>query len=243
MANDDKKTRYQRLDDLSSLLRSGEFLTVKQLAENLFVSTRTVSRDLDFLRQQGLPIEADRGRGGGVQLHHSWGAGKVNLTAQESIDLLISLAVAEKMNSPIFMGNMAAIRRKISASFSSNIRIHLQRLRSRLFIAPPASSSVIASLSDKQLRDIGFIHRGFVEMQALEIQYRSEKEELTRRVIEPHYLLLSFPVWYILAWDRLRDDIRMFRFDRIQSIKLADEFQLHHRAEFLQQLEFHSQSI
>jgi len=235
--------RIQRLEELTTLLQAGEFLTIAQLAESLGVSGRTLSRDLELLRERGLPIEADRGRGGGVQLHRNWRAGKVNLSTQESIDLLISLAVAEKMNSPIFMGNTASIRRKIIASFGADLKTKVQRLGSRIYISSPASGQVLSGFKPSANKDVELIHRAFVEMCSMDIQYQDEQGRKTQRHIEPHYVMLSYPVWYLLAWDNLRDDIRMFRFDRIGSIELGSGFKLHHRKEFLTQLEHYSQSI
>ena len=54
----------------------------------------------------------------------------------------------------------------------------------------------------------------FIDMKVLEIEYQSEKLEITRRVIEPQMFMLNWPIWYLLAWDELRNDVRMFRIDR-----------------------------
>jgi predicted DNA-binding transcriptional regulator YafY len=42
------------------------------------------------------------------------------------------------------------------------------------------------------------------------------------------------PVWYALAWDRLRDDVRFFRIDRIHRIQpMQSEFRLRRPDPFL----------
>ncbi|MGO9838616.1 MAG: helix-turn-helix transcriptional regulator [Polyangiaceae bacterium] len=67
---------------------------------------------------------------------------------------------------------------------------------------------------------------GFFEQRAIEIEYRTERETTTR-VVEPHYLLLAWPAWYLLVWDHLRDAIRTLRLDRIESARVtAKSFQL-----------------
>jgi predicted DNA-binding transcriptional regulator YafY len=43
------------------------------------------------------------------------------------------------------------------------------------------------------------------------------------REVELQYLYYNVPVWYALAWDRLRDDVRSFRIDRIKTIRLLPE--------------------
>jgi len=46
-------------------------------------------------------------------------------------------------------------------------------------------------------------------------------ESSTRRV-EPHALLISWPAWYLLAFDHLRGEPRIFRFDRFRNVELEE---------------------
>jgi predicted DNA-binding transcriptional regulator YafY len=47
--------------------------------------------------------------------------------------------------------------------------------------------------------------------------------ERRTRVIEAQYILLNWPIWYIIAWDHLRNSSRVFRIDRIKKAKLMDD--------------------
>jgi predicted DNA-binding transcriptional regulator YafY len=42
------------------------------------------------------------------------------------------------------------------------------------------------------------------------------------REIEPQFLYLNIPVWYLLAWDRLRDAVRFFRVDQLKHVEKLD---------------------
>ncbi len=44
--------------------------------------------------------------------------GPVHLSAAQAMDLLLSLTIAEKIQSPLLLQNLQSIRRKISASFA-----------------------------------------------------------------------------------------------------------------------------
>ncbi len=222
-----------RLDALTSLLKSDDFLTVAKIASLLGVSERTLHRDIAILRERGLPIEADKGRGGGIRLHQSWGVGRLTLSNQESIDLLVSLAIAEKMESPLFMANLQSIRHKLMASFSTAQKYKVKHLRDRIRIGSSASSFVLTSYEAADDESIKPLHRAFFLMQSLRINYRDAENVLTQRSIEPHYLYLNYPVWYILAWDHLRQDIRIFRCDRItHSVVNESTFELRSFDEF-----------
>jgi len=231
-------THMERLDQLAALLKSDHPLTVKLLAEQLEVSVRTVTRDIGILRDRGYPIEANRGRGGGIALHRHWGVGRVNLEFSEAIDLLISLAVAEKMNSPIFLGKLSSLRNKVSASFSSSMKAKLKLLRTRIFVGYPATSNIMSNFKPVQGKHATLVHQAFLEMRSLRIGYVDQEGHTTRRTIEPQYLYLNYPVWYVLAWDHLRKDIRNFRVDRIRYAHIEeDEFELRDEKSFTREIE------
>lgn len=217
MTRENANGRLDRLDKLEAQLKSNGPSTVKDLAAQNGVSERTITRDLALMRDRGLPIEADRGRGGGIQLDRDWGVGRINLSYAEAIDLLISIAVAEKMRSPLFLANLASVRRQLVASFSSRKRRRIERLKSRILVGETASTFVQTSVSLPNKRVVMALHQAFVDQESLLIHYKREDGELTERLIEPHYLLLKYPVWYVFAFDSLRNEPRTFRCDRILS--------------------------
>ncbi|MEM7463372.1 MAG: WYL domain-containing protein [Pseudomonadota bacterium] len=233
-------TRLQRLDLLEARLKSDELLIVRNLASELGVSKRTLGRDIELLRERGLPIEADRGRGGGVRLHWSWGIGRINLSYREAVDLLVSLAVVEQLNSPILMANLGPIRRKLMASFSPKLSHEINRLKSRILIGQTASLFVQSGFTPPSSMTVERLHQAFLNSSGLEIDYTDVEGVGTKRVVEPHYLLLSYPVWYAICWDCSKQQARTFRCDRIMSATLVhDRFRLREIDDFRQSLEGH----
>ncbi len=222
MAGSSVTHRLHRLDQLKARIQSGEPATIRQVAEEFGVSMRTVCRDLEVLRDQGLPVEADRGRGGGIRLHRHWGIGRVNFSYAEAVDLLVSFAIAEQMRSPLFMAGMHHIRRKLMASFSQEMKQKVNRLKSRILVGPTISSTVFATFAASDPSVVKILHQTFLLQHRLKIRYRSEQQVVTERCIQPHYLLLCYPIWYVLAWDELRQDVRTFRCDRVMTAH-ADE--------------------
>ncbi len=231
-------SRLERLDTLVGLLRSDDGHTAASLAEELSVSTRTLMRDLGILRDKGYPIESDQGRGGGVRLHRHWGIGRLQLNYREVIDLLLSLAVMEKIGSPLFLGNVKAIRHKISVSFPQEQRSQIQSLRNRIVIGEMASECILNSLQETSTSSASSLYEAFFEKKLLDIVYKDGEGRKTYRVIEAQYLFLHWPAWYVLAWDHLRDDVRCFRLDRISGSKSGEGvFTLKNKALFTEGME------
>ena len=212
---------------LAVQLKQDTHCTVKDLALQHGVSARTIARDLSLMREQGMQIDADRGRGGGVRLDRNWGVGRMNLAYSEAVDLLISIAVAEQMNSPLFLASLGSVRRQLVASFSPEKRNKINRIKSRILIGVTASTFVQASASAPPKRVVQALHQAFIDQEELEIRYQREDGKTSERSIAPHYLLLKYPVWYVVAFDHLREGPRTFRCDRIlNATKTGSHFKL-----------------
>lgn len=222
MARGNTYDRLNRLDLLASRLKADDLMTISMLAAEFGVSRRTLSRDVAILRDRGLPIEADAGRGGGVRLHRTWGVGRLALNYQEAVELLFSIAIAEKLEAPWIFMNSASIRRKLAASFSPTIRHRIKGLRERIHVAGTTSPQILASFNEPQSESMAAIFRAFLEMRRIRMTYVDADGVASARTIEPHHLLLCPPIWYLYAWDSGKEAVRCFRCDRIQGAFLED---------------------
>jgi len=215
-------SRLRRLEELKGLLKARDHVTAAELSAELGVSLRTLRRDLEVLRDSGVPIEADRGRGGGLRISRNWTFGRVHLSPVEAIDLLLSIAIAERMNSPVLLQQLPAIGRKIAAAFAEAHQPQIRSLRKRILIGRPASERIVASYAPAPRRALAPVAEAFFSMRCIRIDYVDQKGATTSREIEPQFLYLAVPVWYLLAWDRLRGAVRYFRVDRITAVIVLD---------------------
>ena len=236
--------RLERLERLKGLLKARDFVTVAELAAELGISVRSLSRDIELLRAEGVPIDADRGRGGGVRLQRQWSFGRLHLDLEEGIDLLLSIALAEQLNSPLLLRTLRSVRQKLAASFSEAHQAKIRLLRNRILIGPAASERVLETYRLSAPDQVANVARAFFELRQMEIRYLDEARNATIRRVEPHFLYLSVPAWYLLAWDHLRDDIRMFRIDRIQRATVMERtFRPRDRRLFLERADMQVEAL
>jgi predicted DNA-binding transcriptional regulator YafY len=228
------RSRALRLEALKVLLADHDATTAADLATELSVSARTVQRDLAALRELGVPIESDRGRGGGVRLERGWSLGRVHLNESEALGLLLSLTIAEKIGSPLLLGDLRSISRKVSTAFAPAQARRIRALRGRVLVGQPASGRVVTSYTAPATPVTGALLESFLYQLVAVISYADQMGTVTEREIETQYLYYNVPVWYALAWDRLREDVRFFRIDRIRSIRtLTSGFRLRRPDPFL----------
>jgi predicted DNA-binding transcriptional regulator YafY len=188
----------------------------------LGVSVRSVFRDLAELRERGYPVEADRGRGGGLRLHASWGLSKVLLSAEEALCVLLGLAISEQLNFPIFSPELARSRKKIVDAFPAGERRRIAPLRERVLVGPPASSAVRSSYRTPDAAVMRRLQVAFVRETVVRARYVRENGDVSTRRLEPHAMAINWPAWYLLGYDHLRAEPRTFRFDRFLAVELEE---------------------
>jgi predicted DNA-binding transcriptional regulator YafY len=219
--------RVLRLEALKGLLAQRDVTTAGDLAAELGVSVRTVHRDLATLRDLGTPVDGDRGRGGGLRLERGWSLGRVHLNESEAMGLLLSLTIANKIGSPLLLDDLRSVSRKISSAFAPAQARRIMSLRRRVLVGGPASEQVLAAYTPPPAHISRPLLDAFLHQRVARISYADQHHAVSERDVEVQYLYYNLPVWYALAWDRLRDDVRFFRTDRIKTVQsLPGRFRL-----------------
>lgn len=222
MTNTSFSHRNDRRSRLIGLLQSEDYWKTSELREHLGVSQRTLMRELAELRDAGYPIESDRGRGGGIRLSGRWGIDRLNLSHREVIELILSLAIVESLHSPFLTNNLTEIKQKLFQAFPQQQRHMVNDIRKRIMVGNNATGSLASYYNPPGSVISEHIAEAFLARRKLEIDYQKEGGDVTRRVIEVHFILLNWPIWYIIAWDHLRESARVFRIDRVTRATLVE---------------------
>ena len=215
--------RVERVFALLDYLRSHEVTPVAVVARDLSVSRRTILRDLATLRDSGWPIRAEAGPGGGVLLARDRGLTAVHLTPDEIASLWLA-AQLSKREGPLPWGRAArSALDKAFASLPAQRARGLRHLVQRVLIGQPASTRIRDELGAAPTALIDAFERAFAGSLCLSFDYTDRHARQTRRVVEPHGLLLEPPAWYILARDTAHGEARMFRMDRIRQVRVLPD--------------------
>ncbi|WJS90909.1 helix-turn-helix transcriptional regulator [Microbacterium testaceum] len=200
-----------RLLTLLSLLQARRDWPGSVLASRLDVSDRTVRRDIDRLREMGYRIETTMGPDGGYRLDAGAEMPPLLFDDDQALAVAIALRAAPALGSDI---GEAAVR-----ALATMRQVLPSRLRHRLdavdvTTVSRAGGAPVAAVPLEVLLTLAQAVRDRVTLR-FDYLPRGEREAQVRR-IEPHHLVASDGRWYLLGWDREREDWRLFSADRVR---------------------------
>jgi predicted DNA-binding transcriptional regulator YafY len=179
--------------------------TARHLADRYEVSVRTIERDIGALQQAGVPIFADIGRRGGYAIDKTMTLPPLNFTPAEAV--AVSVALRGAQGSPFARAARSALQ-KIVAAMPAHDACAARELADRVGFLAPAAAAEPAAIPL-------IVENALAARHVLRIDYVDKQGMPTEREVEPVMFLAGRKGWYLLAWCRLRDDLRAFRLDRI----------------------------
>src|SRR5438105_9262013 len=197
-----------RLLEMLSLLQGRRDWPGEELADRLEVSARTVRRDIERLRQLGYPVESLRGRAGGYRLRAGSAMPPLLLDDEEAVAIAVGLRTAARASVTGIEETAVRALVKLEQVLPSHLRRRVAALGSATITMPVGGPTV-----DPQ--HLTVIAGACRDSARLRFAYRSRDGTDSRREVEPHALVNLGPRWYLLAWDRTREDWRSFRVDRL----------------------------
>jgi predicted DNA-binding transcriptional regulator YafY len=207
--------RAARLIKMVLLLQSRPSMTAAELARELEVSERTVTRDAQALSEAGVPVYADRGRAGGYRLIGGYRTRLTGLARSEAEALFLS-GVPGALREMGLEDAASAARLKVSAALlpalSDASRAAAQRfhLDAPNWFTEPKSPELLPALADAVWDD-----------RQVRARYRGQEGEVERE-LEPYGLVLKAGVWYLCARVPDGGSFRVYRIDRFTAVTAGE---------------------
>ena len=215
------------------MLQSRGRMTALELSQELDVDIRTVYRYIDSLSASGAPIIAESGPNGGYSLLDTFRETPLFFTKAERVALAHASLFAHRAGYPYSDALNSALE-KMEHRMSPEQLSNLQRHVSGLHVIETSESEIIsvgedspASLNDRSRHGVEerlrIMEEAIADSRQLTIAHRREitQEPLSRQV-DPYGLIYWHETWYLIGFCLLRQDIRMFRCDRIVGTVAGD---------------------
>jgi predicted DNA-binding transcriptional regulator YafY len=201
--------RKSRLFALAEALRARRTgVTAEELARRFGVTIRTMYRDLAALQDSGLPLRADRGRGGGYALDKAYQLPPVNFTAREAALLVLLADMALTQRLLPFVETLHAARDKVRAALSTSAQRELMELLATVSL-PGVPGLPLAPGVQRVLEAAWF------EQRPMWISYRKPDGREHRREVQVRSLVVDRSVTLLNCTDLELGQDRQFRLDRV----------------------------
>jgi len=197
--------QINRLLEIVYILLDQKAVTAKDLAGQFGVSRRTIYRDIDALSLAGIPVYADKGKGGGIRVFPEFVLSKSLLSEQEQQEILSAL----QMFSGVDSAETGQALKKLSALFKKSAADWLQVDFSEW------SSSGSAIFNN--------FKAAILERRIAEFDYYGSSGEKTHRRVEPVQLWFKSKAWYIIGFCLTRQDLRTFKLTRVKNLHITNK--------------------
>lgn len=194
-----------RLVSIIYILLNKGTVTAGELAERFEVSVRTIYRDIENLSMAGIPVYARKGKGGGISLTENFVLDRMVISEAEQQRILAALASLRETGA----WEEEEILQKLGTFFRTDI--------------PDWVAIDFSDWSGRRTELFEQFRQAILEHRVLAFDYYGQYGEMTRRTVEPIQLLFKEYTWYLRAYCRKREAMRLFKIRRMKRVEILEE--------------------
>ena len=204
----------ERMLRIHQAIQAGKFPNASTLARELEISTKSIHRDLEFMRDRlGLPIAYDSARFGYHYTEEVNAFPTLQVTEGELVALIVAEKALRQYRGTNFEKPLLSAIRKMEQSLPDTISLSLADVEQTISFRTRAEPVLNLEVFDA-------LARATTARQQLELTYRKAgQQQSEQRVIDPYHLANINGEWFLFAFDHLREDIRTFVPARIRAVK------------------------
>ena len=206
----------ERMMRMHERLKAGRYPNCRKLADELEVSSKTVQRDIDFMRYRlGLPIEYDQLHFGFYYTEPVSHFPNIEISEGELVALYVGQKALAQYKGTSFEAPLSTAFRKIADGLRDTISVTWSDLDSTI-----SFRSTGRTVADVQL----FEELSHAVFKQLEVRFGYKKPGAARyeeRYVQPYHLGCVENLWYLFAFDMDRRELRTFALPRIRNVRAS----------------------
>ncbi len=219
---DRDKSQLMRLLFIDRSLRegmaSGRLANCTSMAAAYEVSTKSILRDIDYLRhQRDAPIAYDAVRRGYYYTEEQYRLPAIDLTESDLFAICIAeMALRQHENSPVY-DRLKGVFDKIEASLPASVSVQPSWVAEALSVVPEPQTRIDAAVWTT-------VSEGLRGHRLVRIVHeRPGAATAKTREVAPYHLARYQGEWYLVGHCRLRGALRTFAVSRIRAAELLAE--------------------
>ena len=205
----------ERMLRIHQAIHAGGFPNASTLARELEVSTKSIQRDLDFMRDRlDLPVEFNARRNGYHYTGEVSSFPTLHITEGEIVALVVAEKALQQYRGTSFEKPLISAIQKMEQSLPDTISLNLADIDRAISFRTRAEPILNLEIFDR-------LARAVAQRRQLELRYRKPGHDPEPRVVDPYHLANINGEWYLFAYDHARKDLRTFAPARIQSVRMT----------------------
>lgn len=206
--------RADRLLSILLLLQVHRRLTARELAQRLEVSQRTIHRDMEALSSAGVPVVAERGKGGGWGLLDTYQTTLTGLNLPEIQALFLSKSTQLLADLGWHQAFEAALI-KLLAALPAMYRQQAEAVRQRIYIDTKGWHTL-----EEDMSSFPILQEAIWQERQLQLSYQRSDRTIVERLVDPLGLVAKGSVWYLVA--AVEGELRSYRVSRVRGATMTD---------------------
>lgn len=206
--------RIDRLFGILTLLQSKKFVPAERIAEKFKISVRTVYRDIKALGESGIPISFEQYKGYFVV--QGYFLPPVSFSTEEANAFLLMEAIVSGFSDKSIQTHYSNGLNKIKAVLRTSQKEKIDSLSGNIKLQVPSGFRY-------DFEYLSIIQNAISSKTILDIDYKNNNEEISKRRIEPIGLVFYAFSWHLIGWCHMRNDYRDFKVARILKLRNTDD--------------------
>src|SRR6516162_4479363 len=204
----------ERMLHIHKEVQAGGFPNASHLARHIEVATKTIHRDIEFMRDRlNLPLEFDAKRNGYCYTEEVSAFPTMQITEGELFALVVAEKALQQYRGTNFEKPLLSAIKKMEQALPDTISVNLADIEQTISFRTRAEP-----ILDLKIFDV--LAKAVSERKQLELAYRKPGQPKGEaRVVDPYHLANINGEWFLFAYDHARKDIRTFAPARIQSAR------------------------
>jgi proteasome accessory factor B len=206
----------ERMMRLHAALKARKFPNCRKIAEELEVSSKTIQRDIDFMKYRlGLPIEYHPQEFGFYYTEPVTAFPNIEVSEGEITALLVAQKAMSQYQGTPFERPLQSAFRKMTDGLKDRVSFAWHDMEDAI-----SFRSAGASISDLELFET--VSKAVVRSVEIEFEYRKlQSAGYESRRVRPYHLGCLENQWYLFGEDQERRQIRTFALPRIRKVTLT----------------------
>src|ERR1700690_198078 len=204
----------ERMLRIHQALQTGGFPNAAGLAREIEAATKTIHRDIEFMRDRlNLPIEFNPVKNGYFYTGEVSSFPTMQITEGELFALVVAEKALQQYRGTSFEKPLLSAIKKMEQALPDTISLNLADIGQTISFRTRAEPILDLKIFDA-------LAKAAAQRQQLELFYRKPGQAKTEaRIVDPYHLANINGEWYLFAFDHARQDIRTFAPARIKSVK------------------------